>query len=57
MVNHEYHETVAFPKHSQTTSDCVLTVLIVTAKVLAPIVSGERNVKSVLLILLHFNYS
>lgn len=57
MVNHKYHKTVEFPKHSKTTSDCVLTVLIVTAKVLALIVSGERNVKSVLLILLRFNYS
>lgn len=57
MVSHKYHKTVAFPKHSKTTSDCVLTALIVTAKVLALIVSGERNVKSVLLILLHFNYS
>lgn len=34
--------------------DCVVTV---TAKVFALIVSEERNVKSVLLILLHFNYS
>lgn len=50
------HESVAFPKHATTTSICANCV-IVPAKVFALIVSGECNVKSVLLILLHFNYS
>lgn len=51
------HKLVAFPKHSKTTSMCYDCVVTVTAKVFALIVSEEPNVKSVLLILLHFNYS
>lgn len=51
------HKLVAFPKLSEATSVCVVPVVTVTDKVFALIASEKRNVKSVLLILLHFNYS